>query len=113
MSVTQYDLDIPQGEAYVLVIDIVNGPDDLTGYEGWMQIRPTKQAEEVLADFSTSEITVNPNTDQVVLTIPDTDTVDFTWDNGVYDLVIRIPGQPLTSRRVIEGRVIIDHSVTR
>lgn len=108
---TKFDIDIAQGATYRLVVDVVaGGPEDLTGYEGWMQIRPIKHTTEVLAEFDSTEIVVNPNTNQVVLEIPDTMTTDYAWDTGVYDLLIQ--GAEGTWR-VVEGHVTINHSVTR
>lgn len=108
-AVTKLDLEIPQGGTYRFVVTMSGGPDDLTGYTGWMQIRDTKVSTEVLAEY-TSEIVVNPLTSQVVVEIPDTETAGYAWDNGVYDLVIQ---GPEGDWRVVEGIVQVNHSVTR
>lgn len=108
---TVANMRIPQGASFRFVASIVSGgPEDLTGYTGWMQIRPIKHTPEVLAEFTEAEITVNPITSQVVLEIPDTLTAEYDWDTGVYDLIIE---GPEGTWRVIEGNVTINHSVTR
>lgn len=107
---TKLNLTIPQGSIYRFVVTVVGGPADLTGYTGWMQIRETK-SDAVVLDELTTEITVNNTTRQVVVTIPDTVTALYTWDNALYDLVIIGPADERW--RVVEGYVRVNHSVTR
>lgn len=107
---TKLNLTIPQGSVYRFVVTVVGGPDDMTGFAGWMQIRDTK-ASDVVLDELTTEITVNHTTRQVVVTIPDTVTELYAWDNAVYDLVIIGPDDERW--RVVEGYVHVNHSVTR
>lgn len=108
---TKHDLEIPQGSTARLVVTVVGGPDDLTGYTGWMQIREVKADLLPLDEFDESDITVDPVNRQVVVTIPAASTALYTdFSEGVYDLLLVGPGGPY---RVVEGRVIINRSVTR
>lgn len=108
-TTTKLNLVIPQGATYRFVLDLVGGPASLVGYTGWMQIRDMKESLVVLAEYTT-DIVVNSNTHQVVVTIPDTETELYTWHNAVYDLVIQ---GPQGTWRVVEGNVRVNKSVTR
>ena len=111
MGAAKLDITIEQGSDFQLVVTVVGGPVSLTGYTGAMQIRPGKESSTLLYDVSPSAITVDAANRQVVVTLPWTESVDFDWDGGVYDLVIE-SADTLHRPRIAEGKVTIDHSVT-
>jgi hypothetical protein len=109
---TRLDRVIDEGSMHVFVINILGGPDDLTGYVGSMQVRATKTAPTTLAEVDPDNITVNEITRQVIVEIPNEATVDYEWSGlAVYDLYIE---GPLGDRwRVVEGTIRISREVTR
>jgi hypothetical protein len=112
MAATKLPITIEQGSDFVLVVTVIGGPSSLAGYTGAMQIRSSKAASPALYDVPGSAIVVDDSTRQVTVTLPWTETVDFDWDSGVYDLVVT-SGNDLDAFRLVEGKVSIDHSVTR
>lgn len=112
MGVTNLGLTLVQGSDFQLVVTVVGGPASLTGYTGAMQIRSSKTATETLYEVPSGKIAINNGTRQVTVTLPWTETVDFEWDNGLYDLVITSADQ-VDAYRIVEGKVSVDHSVTR
>lgn len=58
---------------------------DLAGWTGAMQIRLTPGSAEVLAE---AEVDVDAATGIVTATIDDQVTAGYTWQAGVYDLII-------------------------
>lgn len=108
---TKYDIVLPHTGTKKLVVNVIGGPTDLTGYTGRMQVREYKADTDVLVDVLASNIVVNPLTDQVVVTIPDELLAAYTVAQGVYDLYIIGPGGDRW--RVIEGVVRFSQSVTR
>ena len=112
MTATRLPITIEQGSDFELVVTVVGGPSDLTGYTGSMQIRSVKSSTTVLYSVPQNKISVNNSVRQVTVTLPWTETVDWTWDGGVYDLVITSADE-VDAWRLVEGRVTVDHSVTR
>lgn len=110
MGAAQLPIEIEQGSNFRLVVTLVGGPDSWTGYTGRMQIRAQKSSSEVL--FDTSEITVDTINKQAVLEISAVDTAEFDWTNGSYDVLLT-SGDEQDAYRVVEGKVKVDHSVTR
>jgi len=111
MTTTNRDFTIPAGGTLQFVVDVIDGPADLTGYVGSMQIRELRTSEEVLAEVPPGAIVVNPGARQVTVTIPSSETSLYTWRRGVYDLLLTGPGSD--SWRLVEGRVINSLAVTR
>lgn len=111
MAAAQRDFEIPAGATLEFVVDVVDGPDDLTGYTGAMQIRALRTDEEVLAEVPPSAITINPGTRQVTVRIPSSETDGYAWRRGVYDLLITGPSGD--AWRLVEGRVTNSLPVTR
>ena len=111
MAVAQRDFEIPAGGTVEFVVDVLGGPADLTGYTGAMQIRELRNDILPLATVDPAGITVNPGTRQVTVRIPSESTAAFTWERGVYDLVITGPSND--SWRLVEGRVTNSLPVTR
>jgi hypothetical protein len=112
MGATKLALEVEQGSDFQLVVTVVGGPVSMTGYTGSMQIRAAKSASTTLYSVPSGMISVDSANRQVVVSLPWTETDDFTWDNGLYDLVITSPDE-LDAYRVVEGKISVDHSVTR
>lgn len=112
MGATKYNLDIEQGSDFQLVVTVVGGPSSMTGYTAKMQFRPGKGSSTLRYDVPGSALTVDAANRQVVVNLPWTESVDFSWDSGMYDLVI-VSSDNLKVWRVIEGRIVVDHSVTK
>lgn len=106
MAATNLNLEIPQGGTFQLVIDITAGPADLSGYTGHMQIRDVPGGE-ILEDLTPS---VNPSTRQMLVEIPSANTKLYDWNYGSYD--VKLVGAA-GDWRVLEGRIIVNHSVTQ
>jgi hypothetical protein len=105
-------LEIEQGSDFQLVVTVVGGPVSMAGYVGSMQIRASKSTTPALYDVPSGMITVDNANRQVVVSLPWTETKNFSWDGGLYDLVIT-SGDGVDAYRVVEGKVLVDHSVTR
>jgi hypothetical protein len=109
---TKYDMIIPQSGTYRLVIDIVGGPDTLTGYIGSMQIRAAKGDIEELATVDPMDFDINDQTLQVVLEIPDEETGSWDWSGrAVYDMYIEGPSGDRW--RILEGLATLSKTVTQ
>ncbi len=108
---TKYDITIPQSGVFRLVVAVANGPADLTGFTGEMQVRSSKGSAVVLADVDASAFAVDNPTRMVTVTIPSTATALYNWgDNAVYDMYI-VNG---TERwRLLEGLARLSKTVTR
>jgi hypothetical protein len=112
MGAANLAIEIEQGADFQLVVTVVGGPASLVGYTGAMQIRTSKAATDTLYDVPVGKIAINNGSRQVTVTLPWTETVDFDWDGGLYDLVIT-SGDGVDAYRIVEGKVSVDHSVTR
>jgi hypothetical protein len=110
MGAAQQPIEIEQGSNFQMVISVVGGPDDLTGYTGAMQIRDLKSSSALL--YEATSIAIAPVNRLVTVTIPFTDTVGFGWTRGNYDVLITA-GDDSAAYRIAEGKVTVDHSVTR
>jgi len=108
---TLHDLEIPVGQVVDFVVDVVGGPADLTGYVGSMMIRELRTDAVPVATVSPGAIVVNPNTRQVSVRIPSSETETYDFRRGVYDLIITGPAED--EWRLIEGRVVNSLAVTR
>lgn len=84
-------------------------PVDLTGYTASMQIRAFPLATTVLYT-ATPDIVLGGELGTITLTIPASDTEDFTWWSGVYDLLLMSPLGVVT--RVLQGSVTVSPGVT-
>lgn len=111
MAVAQRDFEIPGGSTVEFVVDVIGGPASLVEYTGKLDIRELRTDEEVLASVGSEFITVNPTTRQVTVRIPSSETDGYTWERGVYDLLITGPNGD--AWRLVEGRVTNSLPVTR
>lgn len=116
MAAAYYDLLIEQGATFLKTFvwkDSNEDPVDITGYTARMQIRRKKSATTVehTATTENSGITLGDAAGTVVVTIPATDTADFEFSKGVYDIELIDPQGTVT--RLIEGGVEVSKEVTR
>lgn len=110
MGAAQLPLEIEQGSECVFTVLVTGGPGTLTGYTGAMQIREMKTSTEVLYEVAEGNITFDAGNRIVTVRIPGSDTAEFDWDRGVYDVLITGLSAPW---RICEGKVTVDHWVTR
>jgi aspartate-semialdehyde dehydrogenase len=111
MTTARRDFDIPAGQTLEFVVDVVGGPANLTGYVGSMMIRELRSDAVPVATIPPAAITVNSGTRQVKVTIPSSETEDYTFRRGVYDLIITGAGGD--EWRLVEGRITTSMAVTR
>lgn len=111
MATTKYDVRIPQSGTWRYVVGVEGGPDDLTGYVGKMEIRETASDAVALATIQGGQVVVNPNTRQVVVTVPSSVTATYTWSEAKYDLYVI--GPTGDRWRVVEGNIRLSLTVTR
>lgn len=86
------------------------GRINLTGYTAVMQIRAYVLAPTVLYDAS-SNLTLGGAAGTILLSIPASVTENFTWWNGVYDLVLT-SADGSYSTRLFQGTVKISPGVS-
>lgn len=112
MGAAQLAIVIEQGADFQLVVTVVGGPDSLTGYTGAMQIRAMKSDPVTLYEVPGGGFTFDDINRQVVVDIGYQATKAFDWDVASYDVLIT-SGDEADAYRVCEGKVRVDHSVTR
>lgn len=118
--VGNYNLCVQQGATFTRIFTWTAGPCcgavgsqpqpvDLTGYTASMQIRPYALANAIYYDAS-SDITLGGVAGTITLVIPATETEDFTWWTGVYDLLLTDSSGNVT--RLLSGTVTVCPGVT-
>ncbi len=112
MAVTKHNISIPQRSTYVLVVAVVGGPDNLTGYTCEMQVRQVKASTSTLVDVPPERFSVDDLNRQVILELTDEDTLAYDWaGNAFYDLYI--VGPTGDRWRLVEGLATLNKTVTR
>lgn len=113
--VEQYEFCINQGATFARVFTwtatscgpctVGSGPQpvDITGYTATLQIRQYELGP-VVYDAS-GDLVLGGTAGTIYLTIPASDTANFTWWNGVYELLMTSPGGYAT--RLLFGTVTI------
>jgi hypothetical protein len=86
-----------------------SGPVDLTGYTANLQIRAFPLSATILFDAS-GDIVLGGTAGTITLTISATDTANFTWWQGVYDLLMT--NSAGVSTRLLQGSVTVKPGVT-
>ena len=89
-------------------------PIDITGYTFRMQIRPTRDSDEVIDEFSSAsgDFYIEDATNGVfVLELSHTKTESMDFDRGVFD--IECTFQDGRVSRIIQGEVCLSRGVTR
>jgi hypothetical protein len=118
-----YNLCINQGATYARVFIWLQGttccvpvgsdgglPVDLTGYSAALQIRPFALSTTIFYDASPN-ITLGGILGTITLELPASVTENFTWWQGVYDMLLTSAGGQVT--RLLSGSVFISPGVTQ
>lgn len=110
---TKKDLELPSGQTFEFVVDVLGGPSTIEGYTGSMMVRQGRYDLVPLLTVPEEAFTVNAGTRQVTVRIPGELTEDLNLDiaPGVYDLLLTGPSGDRW--RLLEGRVTAQASVTR
>jgi hypothetical protein len=120
--VGNFDLCILQGATYAKVFTWIAGvccgqgtvgaqpaPVDLTGFSASMQIKPYSLSPTVHYDASGDQ-TLRGKDGTITLNIKPGNTQQFTWWEGVYDLLLADPSGNVT--RLLSGDVSVCPGVT-
>ena len=111
----RYDLQIDTGADAVYIFNLVDSKGNAVrtdGYAARMQIRPYVHSEVVYDELTTSNGRlefIEEGKLKVILTNQATDK--YTFDKALYDIEVIDTQGKVT--RVVEGRVIARHGVTR
>lgn len=119
-SAYRFDLCIKQWATYSQAFTwlspqvVANGsqqvlPVDLTGYTATLEISAFPLAPTILYDAS-SNITLGGPTGIITINIPASVTGNFTWWNGVYDLLLTSINGQVT--RLTQGNVTVSAGVS-
>lgn len=120
MVAANLDLVIEQGTTNIIVVaykDSAGAAIPLTGYIARMTIRQTIDSSVALVTaLSTGvspKLVITTATGLITLTLPATETDDYAWIGGYYDLEIEAaaPGSAVT--RLLQGKVSVSREVTR
>jgi hypothetical protein len=100
-----------QSNPYSTSVGSSYSPIDLTGYTAALQIRPFAGSTTIYYDAgAANDLTLGGPLGTVSLVIDSTDTANFTWFQGVYDLLITDSSG--VSTRLLQGSVIVSQGVT-
>jgi hypothetical protein len=116
MNVTKADLVILNNATFQASIELKESdiPIDLTGYNFYMQCRPSYQSSTVYFEVTSNTnggIVIDPTHGKFTITIPASQTSQFTFLDGVYDVIaVKSDG---TQLRAMEGNVFIDFGTTQ
>jgi hypothetical protein len=111
---TKYDIVIPQGGIWRLVVDVVGGPSSLAGWGAQMQVRKTKGGAQVLADLPPAAFSVDPDTRQLLIELNNDYTSTYDWSGpAVYDLYLVGPEPNKDRWRLLEGSARLSQTVTK
>ena len=118
MVAPRVNLLIDQGAKFdqtFLVKDKSSGDvRDLTGYTARLQARTSHDASTPLVSLTSgSGITLGGAAGTIRVTISATDTAQYTWEQGVYDLEIIPSSGEDDAERVLQGYVTVNKEVTR
>lgn len=119
ITVLEADLTINQGSRFEQPLNVKeNGAvKDLTGCTARMQIRRWRDNAVVLASYTTENgmITINPTAGRVTIIVPASETVNYNWGDGFYDMELIDPSLSPANDviRIMQGRVHVTPEVTR
>ena len=85
-------------------------PVDLTGYTAELQIKTYQSLTAPVLYDASADIVLGGVLGTIQLTIPATDTENFTWYQGVYDLKLTDSSGFVT--RLLKGKVTISQAVS-
>ena len=109
-------LTIYQGSDYTQILTFLQteggAPVDLTGLTGRMQIRRTKESDDIIIELTTENgrLTFGGNTGIVTITLTAVETATIQT-GGFYDLEFVTSASSVS--RWLEGLIILSNEVTR
>ena len=111
----RYDLQIDTGSDTTYIFSLVDRKGntiDTTGYAARMQIRPYVHSEIVYDELTTSNGRLEfIDGCKLKVTMTNEATDAYKFDKALYDIEVIDPNGKVT--RIVEGRVIARHGVTR
>jgi hypothetical protein len=107
MAAVRQDIRIEEGANFLMTIDVSGYAGSLSGATALMQVRLSRDDDDVLLETTPS---VNEGTQQVIVNVPYADTEDLAWRTGEYDVELTIGSERY---RLVEGRVTVSPQVTR
>lgn len=112
----KFDIVVDTGSDQVFIFEIVNTgnkePVLTEGYKARMQVRPYIGAKTVADELTTENGRMEFVADgQLKVSMTSEATDAYRFDKGVYDIEIVSPEGAVT--RIVEGRVVARHGVTR
>lgn len=119
MTAATYDITIDQGATYALSMiyrgpnidaDTPGDPFDVTGCTAAMQIRLAVGSPVLISATENAGITVGTTDGRIDVILPEEQTILLTTKRARYDLYITFPNG--TVRRLLEGKVTIDLTIT-
>lgn len=114
MSLRTDNLTIPQGTTWETrwpILDSAGAPADLTGWDVRAQVRTNKFSDSTLYEWSSTIGNASVIGSEVSLRVSATESPDWNWRTGVYDVeIFHSDGRVL---RVTQGEILVDIEVTR
>lgn len=113
----RYDFHADQGATFDRTItwkDHTGSPIDVSGFSARMQIRD-RIGGTVLHEFDSGDgsIVLGGSSGTIRLIASATDTEDWTWSEGIYDLELTDEGSvPVVVTRLLQGRFHVSPEVT-
>ena len=116
MPAANYDIEIEQGASYnkqFVYRDSAGALVDLTGITARMQVRPNIKSTTVLIELTTANnrIVIDGPAGSVTINLTATETAEFDWRKGVYDLELVTDAD--NADRFIYGTLTVIPEVTR
>jgi hypothetical protein len=115
MKVRTEHFEVRTGRTFRKVIRILNADGsvrDLSGWQARMSIKADVDDVAPLVTLTSSPaagLTITPLAGEIEIKIDDSATALYTWESGVYDLVIT---NGTDAEPVLEGGIIVRKSVT-
>jgi hypothetical protein len=111
----RYEITLDRGTTLTRTFTVTDSNDvpvDYTGYSAKMQVRKDHAATTVIVEASTSNGRMTVNSQGVItLAIPDDVSASFPVGTAYYDILLTDPGGD--THKLLEGRFIVQPSVTR
>lgn len=112
MAATTYPITVEQAATFEIRVQVYESDgetprSDLAGWTGAMQIRPSADSADVLAE---ADVTINPSTGVVTAAIPASETAGYDWVSGLYDLIIDDGAGRV--ERILQGTARLSRAVT-
>jgi hypothetical protein len=94
-----------------VIRDAADDPVDLSGYSAIMQLRPYIGSSRVYDELTSDNGRLMLRTSSVDVIFPVAVTLQYTFKEAVYDLILVSPNGRQT--RTVQGKITIDKGVTR